>query len=82
MYFFKKNDLNLIINVCVFSLNVIWLYNLISEGAKESKGGVAYDYILKPADAAPRPSSPPKEKPLTADEITKKLLKAEERRQV
>lgn len=55
---------------------------MISEGAKESKGGVAYDYILKPADAAPRPSSPPKEKPLTADEITKKLLKAEERRQV
>lgn len=44
---------------------------------------MAYDYILKPAaDNAPKISSPPKEKPLTHDEIFEKLKKAEARRQV
>jgi hypothetical protein len=44
---------------------------------------VAYDYILKPAaDIAPKISSPPKEKPLTHNEIFEKLQKAEARRQV
>lgn len=54
-----------------------------TEGTRQSTGGVAYDYILKPAtdNTLPRPVSPPKEKPLTHDEIFKKLQAAEERRQ-
>lgn len=52
-------------------------------GLQKSTGGVAYDYILKPAaDNAPKISSPPKDKPLTHDEIFEKLQKAEARRQV
>lgn len=52
-------------------------------GLQKSTGGVAYDYILKPAaDNAPKISSPPKDKPLTHDEIFEKLKKAEARRQV
>lgn len=55
----------------------VWL------GLQRSTGGVAYDYILKPAaDIAPKISSPPKEKPLTHNEIFEKLQKAEARRQV
>ncbi|CAG2209701.1 STMN1 [Mytilus edulis] len=54
-----------------------------TEGAKRSTGGVAYDYILKPAsdNVLPRPISPPKEKPITQEEIFRKLKAAEERRQ-
>lgn len=54
----------------------------MSTGLQKSTGGVAYDYILKPAaDNAPKISSPPKDKPLTHDEIFEKLQKAEARRQ-
>ncbi|KAL5015946.1 hypothetical protein ScPMuIL_005535 [Solemya velum] len=53
-----------------------------TDGAKESTGGIAYEYILKPAsDDGPRPPSPPKEKKITHEDIKQKLLKAEERRQ-
>ena len=67
----------------LFKQNVCKERLSFSAGLQKSTGGVAYDYILKPAaDAAPKISSPPKEKPLTHDEIIEKLQKAEERRQV
>ena len=45
---------------------------------------MAYEVILKPAgeSPAPRPKSPPKERPLSQELIDKKLKEAEERRQV
>uniref|UniRef100_A0A8W8KE54 Stathmin n=2 Tax=Magallana gigas TaxID=29159 RepID=A0A8W8KE54_MAGGI len=61
-----------------FDAVVVWK----GKGLQKSTGGVAYDYILKPAaDNAPKISSPPKDKPLTHDEIFEKLQKAEARRQ-
>lgn len=61
-----------------FDAVVVWK----GKGLQKSTGGVAYDYILKPAaDSAPKISSPPKDKPLTHDEIFEKLQKAEARRQ-
>ena len=58
--------------------------SLFSEAAKEKSGGVAYEVILKPAqtESAPRPPSPPKERPISQEVIEKKLKEAEERRQV
>lgn len=57
---------------------------MFAESPKEKTGGVAYDVILKPAnpDVAPRPSSPPKERPISQEFIEKKLKDAEERRLV
>jgi hypothetical protein len=58
---------------------------MLTESPKETKSGLAYDVILAPAskDASlPRPSSPPKERPLSQEIIEKKLQEAEERRQV
>lgn len=65
-------------------INIRFFIGFLLEGARQSTGGVAYDYILKPAtdNNLPRPVSPPKEKPITHDEIFKKLQAAEERRQV
>ncbi|KAL3869002.1 hypothetical protein ACJMK2_041740 [Sinanodonta woodiana] len=55
---------------------------MTSEGAKENAGGLAYEVILKPAsNDGPRPPSPPREKNLTIEDISKKLQEAEERRQ-
>ncbi|XP_063445019.1 stathmin-2-like isoform X1 [Mytilus trossulus] len=67
-------------NRSAFDAIIVWKGK---EGAKRSTGGVAYDYILKPAtdNALPRPISPPKEKPITQEEIFRKLKAAEERRQ-
>ena len=56
-----------------------------SPKGKEKSGGMAYEVILKPAagdSPAPRPKSPPKERPLSQELIEKKLKEAEERRQV
>jgi len=51
------------------------------DNPKEKTGGLAYDLILKPAQAeSPRPPSPPKERPLSQEIIEKKLKEAEERR--
>ena len=57
---------------------------MLTEAQKEKTGGMAYEVILKPAstDAAPRPTSPPKERPISQEFIEKKLKDAEERRQV
>ena len=53
------------------------------ESQKANTGGVAYEVILKPAAGdGPRPSSPPKDKNITHNDIVKKLQEAEERRQV
>ena len=60
-----------------------YFFNL--ESPKESKSGVAYDVILAPAtktEGTPRPSSPPKERPLSQEIIDKKLEDAEKRRLV
>ena len=58
-------------------------YNCFPENKKANTGGVAYEVILKPAAAdVPRPSSPPKDKAITHDDIVKKLQEAEERRLV
>ena len=67
----------------VFCINT--LFNMIAstEGTRASNGGVAYDYILKPAETSlTRPTSPPKERYVSHDDIYSKLKKAEERRQV
>ena len=61
--------------------------SLVAESpkGKEKSGGMAYEVILKPAagdSPAPRPKSPPKERPLSQELIDKKLKEAEERRQV
>ncbi len=56
-----------------------------SPKGKEKSGGMAYEVILKPAagdSPAPRPKSPPKERPLSQEVIDKKLKEAEERRLV
>ncbi|XP_052274201.1 stathmin-like isoform X4 [Dreissena polymorpha] len=51
------------------------------ENKKSNSGGLAYDVILKPAAGdLPRPSSPPKDKGLTHEDIVRKLQEAEERR--
>lgn len=62
------------------SLLCLWF----SESPRESSGGISYNVILKPAtnDGQPRPVSPPKDKPLTQEDIDEKLKLAEERRQV
>lgn len=55
----------------------------VLENQKSKVGGLAYEVILKPAAGdVPRPSSPPKEKGITHDDIARKLQEAEERRQV
>jgi stathmin len=57
---------------------------MATESPKQKSGGMAYEVILAPAssDAAPlRPGSPPKERPLSAEDIERKLELAEERRQ-
>lgn len=76
----KIKSLDLRPNRTAFDAIIVWKGK---EGARQSTGGVAYDYILKPAtdNNLPRPVSPPKEKPITHDEIFKKLQAAEERRQ-
>ena len=58
-------------------------HEYFSENQKANTGGVAYEVILKPAATdVPRPSSPPKDKSITHDDIVKKLQEAEERRLV
>lgn len=52
-----------------------------AESPKEKTGGMAYEVILKPASSDARPSSPPKERPISQEFIDKKLKDAEERRQ-
>jgi stathmin len=55
------------------------------EGTTEKTGGMAFEVILKPAsgDAPPlHVGSPTKEKPLSQEDIEKKLKEAEERRLV
>jgi len=62
-----------------FDAIIVW-----KESPKEKAGGMAYEVILAPAssDTAPlRPGSPPKERPLSQEDIEKKLKEAEERRQ-
>ena len=72
----------------VYFVDVAYLLNnwitILAEGPKEKAGGMAYEVVLKPAtaDNAPRPSSPPKERPLSQEIIDKKLKEAEERRLV
>lgn len=55
---------------------------MAEESPKQKSGGMAYEVILAPAssDAAPRPASPPKERPLSQEFITQKLKDAEDRR--
>lgn len=62
----------------MFDAIIVWK----AEGPKEKAGGMAYEVVLKPAqaDTAPRPTSPPKERPLSQEIIDKKLKEAEERR--
>ncbi|XP_021350755.1 stathmin-3-like isoform X2 [Mizuhopecten yessoensis] len=66
-------------NKRAFDAIIVWKGK---EGTKKSYGGVAYDYILKPAamEVTNRPVSPPKDRPLTHDQIARKLREAEERR--
>ena len=58
---------------------------LAMEGSVEKHGGVAFDVILKPATGevpAVLSGSPTRERPLSLQDIEKKLKEAEDRRLV
>ncbi|KAK2149283.1 hypothetical protein LSH36_457g02041 [Paralvinella palmiformis] len=62
-----------------FDAVIVW-----REARREKSGGLAYEVILKPAsiESPARPPSPPKtERPLSQEDIEKKLAEADERRQ-